>query len=84
MLSCKDVCRLVTENDHKRLPMLLCLRIKIHYSLCRDCSRFCRQVKILCSAGRMLHRKLHEPLHLPGLSLEARRRILNAMSRSME
>jgi hypothetical protein len=52
MLSCKDVCRLVSESLDRKLPWHQRMQMRVHLLLCSACSCFQRQMQFLRRAAR--------------------------------
>ena len=52
MLSCKEVARLVSDSQDRRLPLRQHLALGFHLMMCSLCSRFRRQMLFLREAGR--------------------------------
>lgn len=52
MLSCKDVCHIVSESLDQQLPWHMRLKVKIHLSMCYACRRMVRQMKLLQTVAR--------------------------------
>jgi hypothetical protein len=53
MISCKDVTRLVSQQEDVRLPFWARVRVRLHLSVCAACARFENQLRFLRTAMRM-------------------------------
>lgn len=54
MLSCKDVTHLVSQGLDRRLSPGERLRMRLHFLICRGCTRFQQQMQFLRVAVRRL------------------------------
>lgn len=81
MLSCKDVCYVVSESLDRKLSWRERLRVKIHLLMCAACQRMVRQMELLRTAARHCRSTDEEALHPEQgtLSKEARSRILSRL-----
>ena len=52
MLSCKEVCYIVSESLDGKLPWHKRLKVRIHLSMCKACQRMVRQMELLRAAAR--------------------------------
>jgi hypothetical protein len=52
MLSCKEVCRLISESLDRKLPWHQRVQMRVHLLLCSACSCFQRQMQFLRRAAR--------------------------------
>lgn len=52
MLSCKDVSRLLSESQDRRLSVSERLKLEMHLAMCRGCSNFRKQMDFLRDACR--------------------------------
>ena len=78
MLSCKDVCYIVSESqDGKSLPWHKRIKVRIHLFICKACQRMVRQMELLRAAARHYGSSDTQALHpeQDTLSKEARSRI---------
>jgi hypothetical protein len=68
MITCKDATQLVVKRNHETLSMWDRMRLKMHLSMCRFCSLFEKQNRIIDEQVA----KLDEisPAHMPGESKE--------------
>lgn len=78
MLSCKEVCHVVSESLDRKLSWRERLRVKTHLLMCAACQQMARQMELLRMAARCY--ELSEEDKLPTdqvtLSKEASDRIL--------
>jgi hypothetical protein len=75
MFQCREVSRKLSQSMDTRLPLHHRMAIRVHLLMCRYCSLFYRQMRLLRHAGR-----LDDVMDLPpeapnNLSKEARDRI---------
>lgn len=49
-LTCKETTRLVLEGEDRALPLSDRTLIRMHLTICRNCSRFSRQVHLMRDA----------------------------------
>lgn len=52
MLSCKEVCYIVSESLDGKLPWHKLLKVRIHLLMCKACQRMVRQMELLRTAAR--------------------------------
>jgi hypothetical protein len=78
---CREVTRLVSASMDQRLPFGTRVRIGMHLAMCRFCSGFARQMRLLRQAVRERGEQLAADLNdaAMGLSDEARQRIKAAL-----
>ncbi len=78
--SCRQITEMLSKGMEEKLSLSQRLALRFHFSYCRWCVRYGRQLKTL----RMMARRPAETEEYAELSLseEARRRILTAMKRS--
>jgi hypothetical protein len=76
--NCADMSRLASQSLEKALPLALRLKMRLHFLVCVWCCRYRKQLKFLRQAAPDLEQ--HAGV-LPGrgLSLEARRRIVQRL-----
>jgi predicted anti-sigma-YlaC factor YlaD len=81
MLSCKDVCYVVSESLDGKLPWRERLRVKTHLLMCKACQHMVRQMELLRTAAHHYGSTDEETLHPEQgiLSKEARARILSRL-----
>jgi len=80
MLTCKDASRLISEGQERHLRLGERWGLRLHLWICANCRRFERQIHLLRRALRMLARRVETDAQGPDLSLEARERILVALT----
>ena len=51
MLSCKDVCYIVSESLDEKLPLHKRLSVSFHLLMCKACQRMVRQMELLRAAS---------------------------------
>lgn len=78
MLSCKDVCYIVSESLDGKLPWRKRFRVKTHLMVCKACQRMVRQMKLMQSVTQRygLTREKESRSGQELLSKEASARIL--------
>lgn len=74
-LRCRDVTRKISLSMDTALPLHQRFAIRMHLAMCRYCKRFQRQLLAL----RELSRRIEAPVPDEGLSLEAKKRIKEAL-----
>jgi len=52
MLSCRDVCYIVSESLDNNLPLHKRLRVRLHLLMCKACQRMVQQMELLRAAAR--------------------------------
>ena len=52
MLSCKDVSRLLSEAQERRLGLWERFNLKLHLMMCRGCTQFHKQLAFISTAMR--------------------------------
>ncbi len=89
MLRCEEATRLISESLDARLPLHRRLSLRIHLLMCRFCSRYHRQMRIIRDAVRwgMAEETREEGLERPmppeSLSPEAAARIERVLKKSL-
>lgn len=53
MLNCKEVTRLLSELQDRRLSLSESLQLRMHLAMCKSCANFDRQMKFLRKATRL-------------------------------
>jgi hypothetical protein len=53
MLSCKEVSRLLSQGEERRLTLFERVKLRLHLRVCTACTRFARQLAFMRQA---LHR----------------------------
>ena len=78
MLSCKEVCYIVSESQDGQLPWRERLRVRAHLLMCKACQRMVWQMEFLRTAARRYGSTGKDTLHpeQEKLSKEASTRIL--------
>ncbi|MEA2093616.1 MAG: zf-HC2 domain-containing protein [Pseudomonadota bacterium] len=78
MLSCKEVCYIVSESLDGKLPWHERLKVRIHLLMCKACQRMVQQMELLRAAARRYESTGEEAMHpqQETLSKEASTRIL--------
>jgi hypothetical protein len=78
MLSCKDVCYIVSESLDGKLPLHKRLSVRFHLLMCKACQQMVRQMELLRAAARHYESKGDEKLSADqvALSKKASARIL--------
>ena len=81
MLSCKEVCYIVSESQDGKLPWRERFRVRTHLLMCKACQRMVRQMEFLRTAARRYGSIGEETLHpeQETLSKEASARILTQL-----
>lgn len=57
MLSCKDVSRLLSESQDRKLTVSERLKLEMHLAMCKGCSNFRKQMNFLREACRRYARE---------------------------
>lgn len=52
MFNCKEVSYKVSESYDRKLPLLERMMIRVHLMMCRYCTRFHRQLRLIRSMAR--------------------------------
>lgn len=81
MLSCREVTRLVSDGLERELPLRERMQLRLHVMMCRSCSAYRRQIRVL---DRLFRGHGGEQTATPGengtgLSAEAKERIKAAV-----
>jgi predicted anti-sigma-YlaC factor YlaD len=78
MLSCKDVCYIVSESLDGKLPLHKRLSVRFHLLMCKACQRMVQQMKLLRAAAHRYEssKDKKSPPDQETLSKEASARIL--------
>ena len=80
MLSCREVTRLVSESLDRELPLRQRVSMKMHFMMCKLCSRYNKQLANLREAVRLYSRREEDmDIYPASLSTEARERIKQAL-----
>ena len=81
MLRCREISKLVSESMERDLPLPQRLQVRMHLMMCRFCSGFARQVRLLRRAARENPERLGPAQSDPEATLsdEARERIKAAL-----
>ena len=77
MLRCREISKLVSESMERDLPLRQRLQVRMHLMMCRLCSGFARQIRLLRRIAREHPERLgpDESSSEAKLSSEARQRI---------
>ncbi len=77
MLRCREISKLVSESMERDLPLRRRMEVRMHLMMCRLCSGFARQARLLRRAARENPERLGPDEGAPEakLSDEARERI---------
>lgn len=78
MLTCKEVCYIVSESLDGKLPWRERLRVRFHLLMCKACQQMVRQMELLRAAARRYESTGEEAMHpqQETLSKEVSARIL--------
>ncbi|GAB4362270.1 MAG: hypothetical protein Kow00128_01880 [Deltaproteobacteria bacterium] len=84
ILSCRDVTRLISDSMDRSLPLRKRLGVRLHLMLCRFCSRYERQLRLIRDTVRRIAASPDDPPAIPPetLSPEARERIRKSLGGS--
>lgn len=52
MLRCRDISKLVSESMDRELPLRQRMQVRMHLMMCRLCSNFAHQLRLLRRAAR--------------------------------
>jgi hypothetical protein len=86
MLRCREISKLVSESMERDLPLRQRLAVRLHLMMCRLCSGFARQLRLLRRAARENPERLGPDEGAPEARLpdEARERIKAALHKGDE
>lgn len=56
---CRDVTRLVSESMDRTLPLLIRIKLQLHYWICQACAQYRRQLLALRQATRRSASETH-------------------------
>ncbi len=81
MLRCREISKLVSESMERDLPLRRRMEVRMHLMMCRLCSGFARQIRLLRRGARENPQRLgpHETAPEAKLPEEARERIRAAL-----
>jgi hypothetical protein len=79
MFNCREVSRLVSESVDRKIPTHRRLGVKIHLLMCRFCSRYSKQIRLLGEIVRLYAESVPDRAH-GALSSHARQRIKSAIN----
>jgi hypothetical protein len=81
MLSCKDVTQLISESMDTSLPIGKRIGVRVHLLMCKFCSRYERQLRLIRETVRRIVAMEEKPGEPPGeiLSEEAKERIRKSL-----
>ena len=84
MLRCREITKLVSDSMDRKLPWRQRLEVWMHLAMCRLCSGFAKQLRLLRLAARKSSERLAEGDLVSDvkLSTEARQRISAALHES--
>ncbi len=54
MLTCKEITRLLSESQDRKLKMAEQMRLKMHLAVCEGCSRYKQQLNFIRRACRIV------------------------------
>jgi len=60
MLNCKEVTRLLSESQERRLSVYERMQLRMHLAMCRGCSNFEKQMNFIREACRRYTTRLGE------------------------
>ncbi len=82
MLTCKEASQLISQSCDRRLTVGERIGLRVHVFVCKACSRFQRQMKLLHRAARR-YAEMDDTVSAGiTLSAEARGRILHNLGRA--
>lgn len=84
MLSCKDATRLQLRAQDEGLSFPQRFALRLHLAFCDNCRRFARQLALIRAACRRIQAGQEPPADAPGLSPEAKARILDRLEHRQE
>lgn len=78
---CRDITRLLSEAMDRKLPLRTRIGIRLHFTICVWCKRYGEQLKSLRRYGLKLPQEGCGCSATPGLPLEAKKRLKDAIQR---
>lgn len=76
MLRCSEVVRLISSDEYLSAGLLKRLGIRLHLAMCKNCTRYLKQLRAIAAALRA------SGLNLPASEIEsAKVRILQSLSK---
>jgi hypothetical protein len=76
---CRDVVRILSEQMDRDLPLMMRLRLRLHFSVCCWCERYMKQLQYMRETARRFPEHAEEASG-PVLSPEARSRLKHVLS----
>lgn len=76
---CRDVVRILSEQMDHELPVMMRLRLRLHFSVCCWCERYMKQLHYIRETARRFPEHADEASG-PGLSPEARVRLKDVLN----
>jgi hypothetical protein len=76
--TCPEVIRILSLGMEKKLPLLLRLKLRIHYLMCSFCERYMKQLKYIRQVSREFPNKIGE-VSDASLSAEAKEQMKAAL-----
>lgn len=58
--TCPEVIRILSLSMDKELPLIMCIKLRIHYLMCSFCERYMRQLKYIREVAREFPDKIGE------------------------
>lgn len=85
MLSCKEVCRLISESLDRKLAWHQRVQMRVHLLLCSACSSFRRQMQFLRRAARFRSDTGEDtgPVPAPGLPPDRKEIMKQTLSQNL-
>lgn len=80
MLSCKDVSRLNSQAQERRLTGRERLGVRLHLLICKGCREFARRLQTLRAACRQLDQAAVLSASQPALNADSKTRIRQALA----
>ena len=82
MYKCKEIIELTSQNMDATLPLLTRMEMRLHYLMCKTCSRYARQLQFMNKALGAFEG--HAPTENCQLSDDAKQRIAKKMCQVKE
>lgn len=60
MISCREATRITLQAEDRHMPLAERLALRLHRSMCGNCRRFARQVRLLSQASARWRRHAGE------------------------
>ena len=78
--TCPEVVRILSLGMDKQLPLMMRVKLRIHYLMCSFCQRYAKQLKYMRTVAREFPEKIGE-VSDASLSVDAKERMKAALRR---